>query len=120
MNLLNTASILALLLGVVIPHITALVSGTKVIPAQYGGYITLVLAAVTGFLTEWQLNPHAYDWKTGVLNSAASLVIAYLTHQNALKGTTLQGKLLAVGAPQTTPAVTGGGGGGSSTQVAPA
>jgi hypothetical protein len=99
-TLLNTATILSLLLGVVIPHVSALVSGTKVIPKWAGGYVTLVLAGLTGFLTEWSQTPNHYDWKHGALNAGTALVFAFLTHVGALTDTPLQAKFLSIGAPR--------------------
>lgn len=96
-TLLNTATVLSLLIGVVIPHLSALLSGTKAIPAWAGGYITLVLAAVTGFLSEWAKDPNHYDWQRGALNAGVALLFAVISHYGVLRSTPVQAKLLAVG-----------------------
>lgn len=95
--MLNTAFILSLIVGVVIPHVSALVSDNTKIPAEYAGYISMALAAATGFCTEWAQQPDNYNWHRGVLNAAVAFVLAVATHKGALKDTGVEDNLLDFG-----------------------
>lgn len=93
----NTVTVISLILGVVIPHVTALLSDTKLIPAVLGGYLTIVLSVLVGFLTDWIHNPSNFAWKVAVINSGVALLFAIITHFGVLKNTPVQAKLLLVG-----------------------
>lgn len=95
--MLNTAFILSLIAGVVIPHVSALVSDNTKIPAEYAGYVSMLLAAATGFFSEWAQQPDNYNWKRGVLNAGVAFVLAVTTHKGALKDTGAEDNLLDFG-----------------------
>jgi hypothetical protein len=95
---LSTATILALILSVVIPHLTSLVSNTKIIPVWAGGYVTLVLSAATGFCSEWAQSPDHYDWRQGLATAVGAFVVAALSRQVILKDTPTDTKLIDFGA----------------------
>lgn len=87
---LTTATVLAFLVSVFVPLVSALLSRPKW-SEKVEGYITLVLAAVTGFLTEWADSSDAthYDWKKALLISFVSLTLAVLGRLGFWKGTDL-------------------------------
>jgi hypothetical protein len=100
MNILapNTALILALVVSIVIPLVAALLTRAK-IPANVTGVITMFLAAVNGFATEWAQSSNAthYDWKSAAGISLFSFIVAVASHYGVWKSTTLEAQLLAVG-----------------------
>lgn len=100
MNLFHwdTAQTLAVLSGLIIPGVSALLAKGK-IPANVAGFLTLVLAAVSGFVAEWATSSNAtqYDWKTAAGVSLFSLLVAIGAHYGFWKGTEVQAHLLAIG-----------------------
>jgi hypothetical protein len=100
MHLLNTATILALMTSVIIPHASSLLSNNRLIPAWAGGYVTLVLAAVSGFCSEWAAQPNHYNWKQGALTALGSFLLAALSRIVVHQNTPPEADLLDVGAPR--------------------
>lgn len=100
MNLFHwdTAQTLAVMASLIIPGVSALLAKGK-IPANVAGFLTLVLAAVTGFVTTWadSSNSTHYDWKTAAGTALFSLVVAVGAHYGFWKGTEVQAHLLAIG-----------------------
>jgi hypothetical protein len=95
---LTTATILALLISVIIPHLTSLVSNTKIVPVWAGGYVTLFLAAVTGFCSEWAQSPNDYNWRQGLATAIGAFVVAVVSRVGVLKNTPTDTKLIDLGA----------------------
>lgn len=100
MNLFHwdTATTLAVVLSFVIPALSAAAARGK-IPANVAGGITLVVAALNGFFTEWADSSSAthYDWKSAAGIALFSLGVAILSHYGLWKGTDTEGHLLAIG-----------------------
>lgn len=84
---LSTATALALILSVFIPLVSALTERFK-IPQPWTGVVTVVLAAVNGFFTEWanSSGPTHYDWKTAAGIALGSLLLAMVGHVVAWAG----------------------------------
>lgn len=100
MNLFHpdTATVLYILAAIVIPFVTSLVSSQHWDGAVQGA-ITMVLAAVDGFVTTWAQSSSVnhYDWQTAVSASVLALALAFVSRNVTLRGTKLDAKLLAVG-----------------------
>ena len=94
----DTATILALLVSIVIPLVSTLLMKAHW-PVDVMSYLTIVLAAINGFVTEWAQSPNAnhYDWKTAVGISLSSLVVALISRRGLWVGTKTDAKLAAVG-----------------------
>lgn len=94
----DTASMLAIFLSVIIPFISSLVSKSHW-DSFWTGVVTMVIAAANGFVTTWadSPTPNHYDWYNALGISLGSLVVAFLTRQVALQGTRMDAKLVAVG-----------------------
>jgi hypothetical protein len=104
---LNTATILALVLSLIIPLVSALLARI-VLPEQYEGVITIFLAAVTGFFTQWASagNLDSYDWHKSLGIALFSFLAAVAAHFGVWKSTSVEAKLKSVGPkPTTTPGV---------------
>ena len=93
---LDTATIIALAIALVIPAVSSLLSKVHW-PKEVVGLITLALSALNGFLTEWAKSPSNFDWKSGLLLTVASFAIAIASRYGILKDTKLDAKLLSVG-----------------------
>lgn len=91
---LTPATVLAFATSFFMPLVSALVSHPKW-SATVEGYITLVLAAVSGFLTEWANSSDAshYDWKKAVVISGIALFTAVAGRLGLWKGTGLSAAL---------------------------
>lgn len=78
---LSTASILAIVLSIVIPGISALAERIG-IPQQFSGIVTAIIAAANGFITEWaqSSNANTYDWRTALGLALGSLAVAGISH----------------------------------------
>lgn len=100
----NTATSLAVVLSFVIPLLSALLAKGKV-PANVAGALTMLIAAINGFVTSWVNSGHLnnYDWKTAAGVAIFSYLVAVASHYGLWKGTDTQNKALAVGnkAPAT-------------------
>lgn len=103
MNLfdLSTAVILSLVLSLFIPLVSALLSHI-VLPPIYAGVITIVLAAINGFFTQWAnaSNLNNYDWNTALGIALFSLLVAIASHFGIWKSTPVEAKLYQLGAKQ--------------------
>ena len=96
--LTSTALILSLLLSIVIPGVASLLNVGRLSPAV-SGPITLLLAALNGFLTEWAAAPNHFAWQPAALTALASYVIAALARHQLWAGTRTDAHLLAIGKP---------------------
>jgi uncharacterized membrane-anchored protein len=96
----NLATTLALLVSVVIPLLSSLFTKASM-PAEVRGILTLLLSAVTGFVTEWahaaSSNDVSFHWQTAAGTAAVSFVIAILSRYGLWRGTATDAKALAVG-----------------------
>lgn len=97
---LNLATTLALVVSVVLPLVSSLLTKPEV-PAELRGVLTLLLSAVTGFVTEWAHAAASADvsfrWQAAAGTAAVSFVIAILSRYGLWKGTATDAKALAVG-----------------------
>lgn len=92
----STAAVLGILISVVIPAVSSLLSRTHW-DSFVTGLITLALATLNGFLVEWAHVGASFDWRGAVMAALSSYVIAVLVRMGLLKGTGFDGKLLAAG-----------------------
>ena len=94
----DTAFMLALITGTIIPLVSSLLSKTHW-SSGVTGVITMALAAISGFFTEWAQSSNAshYDWKHAVLIAIGTLLMAFLGRNVAWKGSKTDAKLLAIG-----------------------
>jgi hypothetical protein len=100
----DTATVLAVLVGVIIPHITSLVSNNRVIPAWAGGYVTLLLAAGSGFCSEWAqalADGTSYSPTQGAARAIGAFLIAGLSRLVVHRDTPPEHRLLDAGAPRS-------------------
>jgi len=108
---LNTATILALIVSVVIPLIAALLSKARW-PQEVTGIITAALATANGFFTEWANSTGAnhYNWQAALGIAIGSFFLAIAAHYGVWKDTATTAKLLnfpVSKAATTTPPVDG-------------
>lgn len=96
LNGLSLATILSFVTATVIPLVSALLAKQKW-PVDVVGLLTLLLSAVSGFVTEWQVAPHNFDWKTAAARSLVAFGIAVAAHYGIWKGTSTEAALLNVG-----------------------
>jgi hypothetical protein len=97
MNLTNTTTILALVISIVLPLLSSLLSKPHW-PAEIAGIITLALSTATGFLTEWANAGGDYHWQTALETTLVSFGIAVLGRTGLWRNTVLDSLLLSVGA----------------------
>lgn len=96
-NNLSVATFLMIATSVVIPLCSALLSRANW-PQEVTGILTLLLSAVSGFVTEAAVDPDHYSWGNGLVRAAIVFILAILSHYGLWKDTTTQRKLLEVGA----------------------
>ena len=94
--------ILSLLTSIVIPGLSSLLNVGK-LPPNVSALITLLLAAVNGFLTQWATASGPFNWRAAALTELASYVVAALARIQLWAGTKTDAKLLAIGKPATVP-----------------
>jgi len=96
----NLATALALVVSVVLPLVSSLLTKESM-PAEVRGILTLLLATVTGFVTEWAHAAASSDvsfrWQAAAGTAAVSFVIAVLSRYGLWRGTATDAKALAVG-----------------------
>lgn len=101
----NLATALALIVSVLLPLASSLLTKQSM-PAEVRGILTLLLATVTGFVTEWAHAAASSDvsfrWQAAAGTAAVSFVIAVLARYGLWKGTVTDAKALAVGSHPTT------------------
>ena len=90
--------VLSLLTSIVIPGLSSLLNVGK-LPPNVSALITLALAAVNGFLTEWATSSGPFNWRAAALTALASYVVAALARVQLWAGTRTDAKLLAIGKP---------------------
>jgi small basic protein len=87
----DTASVLSLLIGTVLPLLVGLVTGLKTHPVVRG--VTLLLAAsVTAVLTQWlgAVNSHtAFTWQPVVVGAVLTFVTGVASHYGIWQHTAL-------------------------------
>jgi peptidoglycan/LPS O-acetylase OafA/YrhL len=86
--------VVLLLVSLVVPLVSALATKR---PGLATGLLTLLLATVVGFLTEWADGGDQYDWRRGLYNAALSFLLAALAHSKIYKGSQIEKDLHAVG-----------------------
>lgn len=96
---MNIASIpapllIAVLLSVVIPAVSALVTRLRW-DSSITGLITLAMSGATGFVTEWGSAGAGFDWKAAAVTAAGSWLVAAVSQSKILSGTGLEARLLA-------------------------
>lgn len=76
----STAQVLALL-GLILPHLSSLATGSRWLPTWAGGYVTLFFSALIGFVGQWTAapNPHGYDWRHAASIAAFTFILAILS-----------------------------------------
>lgn len=90
----QTSVILALIIGYVLPLVTAFIARSHWSVSVLGP-ITVVLAAATGFLTEWAAAPDNFRLGDGFLRMLLVVLAALVGHYQSWKDTPVQAKLLA-------------------------
>jgi uncharacterized membrane-anchored protein len=93
---LHTATVIALLISTVLPLVSSLVT-TVHMPPEVAGIVTLLLATVTGFLTEWHEAGDGFRWQTAAGLAALSFLTAAVARARIWIGSRTDAKLLAVG-----------------------
>lgn len=103
MNLLHLdlAQILGLIVSVVIPLVSALLSRAHW-PQEITGILTLAVSTADGFLTEWAHAGSSWDWKPALGQTIITFFLAVAAHYGVWKGTQTSAKLLAF--PRAKPA----------------
>jgi len=101
---LDVATVIGLVVSVVIPALSSLLSREHW-DAAVTGVLTLLLSTADGFFTQWGAHPVDFQWKAAVGTAVVSYAIALATRFGVLKDTALDAKLLAVGSPPTGAAV---------------
>lgn len=106
---ISTATVISLAVSLVIPAVSALVSKNRAI----AGFVTPLLAAANGFLTELGSVPDLgrYDWKAGLGTAIISYLLAVAGHYGIWKGTSTEQTLLAAGSSGIAPTPVESGGG---------
>lgn len=102
----STAAVISFIISAIIPLATGLVA-RQTWSRDVKGIITLVLAALTSFLTQLvqALSDHVhFDWKTVVLTCVGNLVIALGTYFGWWKSGVVQAKVYAFPAKNWTKA----------------
>jgi hypothetical protein len=92
--LVNTATVIAFVVSILIPAISSLVTSVKW-PPEIAGYVTLFLSAANGFFTEWGAHPHDYHWQAGLVTAIISYLIAVASRLQLWQGTTIDHHLIA-------------------------
>lgn len=92
---LSVAQVVSLVVSFGIPAVSALLARVHW-PAWLVGLLSLTLAAVNGFGTEWAQAGASFQWKTAVGGAIFSYALALLGHYGIVKGD-LYGKLLSLG-----------------------
>lgn len=104
MNLLhpNTALVLLLVTSLLIPLVSSFLTRAHW-SAQATGIITMLLAAIGGFATEWSNSPNLnhYDWKTAAGTALFSFVVAVAAHYGVWAGGPAESRLRAFGKKKT-------------------
>lgn len=100
---LSTATVLAFTTAYFMPLVSALLSHPRW-SQNVEGYITIVLASVSGFLTEWANSTDAshYDWKKALVISGLALATAIAGRVGLWRKTALAAALSAF--PAVSPA----------------
>lgn len=101
MNLLTLfglppAVLIGLVASVFIPAVSSLVVRQHW-DSFVAGFITLTLATATGFFSTWAANTGDFHWKAALGATFASWLVALMSRIGLLKGTALDGALVAVG-----------------------
>jgi hypothetical protein len=106
MNLLHpdTATIVSLVVSVLIPLCSATLTRAHW-PVELLGVLTMALAVVNGFFTEWADAGSHFDWQVALSRAVVSFVLAVAAHYGVWKGTATTSKLIAFPTKRT-PAVT--------------
>lgn len=86
--------IITLIVSVVLPAAVALVVKAKASPAVKAVTL-LALAALSGFLTAWQADPH-YNWRHGIAVWAVQFGAAVLAHFGLLQPASVTGRTGAI------------------------
>jgi hypothetical protein len=92
---LPLAEILALIVSVIIPALSALLARSHWSDNAVG-LLTLLLATANGFFSQWAAAGDGFNWKKAVGLSLVSYGIAVLAHYGLIKGDTYA-KLKATG-----------------------
>lgn len=97
--MLNTATIVAVLVSTVLPLISSLISSPPVAAKwpEFEGIATTVLAAVTGFFAEWAHAGSGFDWKRAAGIAALSLLTAFQSRARIWAGSAIDAILRAAG-----------------------
>lgn len=95
---LSAATTVALVASLAIPALSALLAKAHW-PDWLVGVLSLGLAAVNGFVTEWVKAGDGFAWKTALEVALGSYAIAVLSHYGLVKGDAYQ-TLKAVGSKQ--------------------
>jgi len=96
----NTAVIISLVVSVVIPLFSSLLSRTHW-PSEVTGLLTVALATANGFFTQWSQTTDEFQWKSALLLSLGSFLVAVAKRVALWRGTQTDAKLLAVGSKTT-------------------
>lgn len=104
----ETAVAVVIIAGYILPFLTSLVAKAHWSGATLG-FVTTLLAALTGFFGEWASSPDIehWDWRSGVALAVGAFLTSLASRALVLRGTPLDAKLLAIGsktAASATPA----------------
>lgn len=91
------------LIANVVPYLSALVTRA---PNWIAGFLTLLLSAVDGFLSQWAAAGNNFDWKAALGSTLVAWVIAILHHSKILQSTDTEAALHNMGPQLGKPAVT--------------
>jgi hypothetical protein len=91
----STAMIVGLIVSVVIPLLSALLTRAHW-PVEIVGLLTALLATANGFFTEWANAGDRFRWQVALSTAIVSYVLAVAAHYGIWKGSTAEAKALAV------------------------
>lgn len=101
----ETAVAVVIIAGYVLPFATSLIGKAHWSGATLG-FVTTLLAAVTGFFGEWASSPDIehWDWRAGVALAFGAFLTSLASRALVLRSTPLDTKLLAIGSKTAPPA----------------
>jgi hypothetical protein len=99
----STAMIVGLIVSVVIPLLSALLTRAHW-PTEVVGLLTVLLATANGFFTEWANAGDRFRWQVALSTAIVSYVLAVAAHYGIWKGTSTEARALAAPAAKTKPA----------------
>ena len=99
---LNTPTIVALMVSVVLPLLSALIARPRW-PGELVGVLTLLLAGATGFFSEWAAAGDGFRWQTAMSTAVLTFGLAVAARYGLWKGTATDARALAFPVMNTEP-----------------